>query len=80
MNLVFISWIIINNKKITICNKKCQAVQVLFLNPLKWSPLAKNRMLFIPSVQVGPALPLVATATASCSNFFHLCTALSSPG
>ena len=34
-------------------------------SPLKWSIIAKNRMLSVPSVQVGPALPLVAAATAS---------------
>jgi len=46
---------------------------------LKWLAFAKNQMLSVPLVQVGPALPLVAAATASCSKS-HLCTALRGRG
>ena len=43
--------------------------------PLKRSAFAKNRMLSVPFDQVGPALPLVAATTASCSKFSSLhCT------
>ena len=35
----------------------------------KWSIFAKIRMLSVALVQVGPALPLVAAATASCAFF-----------